>query len=85
MFNDGAYVERAKSGELSEKVLAQNNASSKAHQPPGTISQLIAYFDAKGREVARAHRYLRRDGTLGASGKPDPKKVFKDGKLYVSR
>lgn len=85
MFNDGAYAERAAKGELTEKVLSENNPSPKANQPPGTKSQLIGYFDARGREVARAHQYLRKDGRLGASGKPDPKKVFKDGKLYVTR
>jgi len=83
IFNDGAYVERARLGELAEKLLSENNPSPKARQPPGTKSQLIGYFDAKGREVARAHQYLRKDGTLGASGKPDPKKIFKEGKLYV--
>lgn len=30
-------------------------------------------FKVGGVEIARAHRYLRPDGTLGASGKPDPK------------
>ncbi len=31
------------------------------------------YYDAKGILIARAHRYLRPNGTLGGSGLPDPK------------
>lgn len=85
MFNDGLYVERVQSGELTEKVLSQNTPSPRAHQQPGTKSQLVAYLDAQGREVARTHQYLRPGGTLGGSGKPDPKKIFKEGKLYVVR
>lgn len=34
-------------------------------------------------KVATAHRYLLSDGTLGASGKPDPKAMKHDGKFYV--
>jgi len=34
--------------------------------------------------VALVHQYLRRDGSLGASGKPDPKMLFDRGELlYV--
>ena len=48
---------------------------------------MVAYFevgDGKiGRKVAIAHRYVLEDGTLGASGKPDPKSMKHDGKFYV--
>jgi hypothetical protein len=45
---------------------------------------MIAYVESWGRqrEVARAHRYLRPNGTLGASGKPDPKTVRIGRTLY---
>ena len=45
----------------------------------------IAYLDSSGHRVAVVHQYLRKDGTLGGSGRPDPKKLFHDGKLYVLR
>ncbi len=32
-----------------------------------------------------AHRYLRTDGTIGASGKADPKKVYLADKILVVR
>jgi hypothetical protein len=43
---------------------------------------LISYRTLAGEELARAHRYIGPDGKIGASGKPDPKRVYKDGKLY---
>jgi len=43
---------------------------------------MVSYRDASGNEVARVHQYLRPDGTIGASGKPDPKRVFINGTLY---
>lgn len=48
-------------------------------------SQMISYIGPDGHEVARAHRYLRTDGTIGASGLPDPKRIKKDGVLYAEK
>jgi hypothetical protein len=42
------------------------------HQPIGTQSQTVPYF-LNGQLIAVCHRYLLPDGSLGASGKPDPK------------
>lgn len=53
-----------------------------AREPFCTRSQMVAYV-VETMELARAHRYLRPDGSLGASGRPDPKLVFKDGALYI--
>src|SRR5438046_938729 len=84
MFNTGGYEEEAEKGDLRVQVTASHPAPPKANQPPGTLSQMIAYLDAEGNEVAAAHRYLKTDGTLGASGHPDPKRIMKDGILYVA-
>jgi hypothetical protein len=43
----------------------------------------VAYIDQNGREVALVHQYVRSDGSLGASGMPDPKRLFENGVLYV--
>lgn len=48
--------------------------------PRGTKSQLIIYYDGE-REVALAHRYLFPDGSIGGSGKPDPKRILCCGAL----
>lgn len=55
-------------------------------QTAGTRSQRVSYWatlDGKLQRVARVHQYLKPDGTLGASGKPDPKSVFHEGTLYA--
>jgi len=52
-----------------------------ASEPDGTRSQMVAYFDGV-RRVALVHRYLRPDGTVGASGMPDPKELLDGGVLY---
>jgi hypothetical protein len=43
---------------------------------------MVAYYDGQGDEIARVHQYLRPDGTLGAAGRPDPKRIFENGVLY---
>jgi hypothetical protein len=39
-------------------------------------------MDAKGHKVAVVHQYVRRDGSLGGSGNPDPKMLLEAGNLY---
>lgn len=53
----------------------------KKGEPMGTRSQFIRYSD-KGRWVVEIHQYLRPDGTLGASGRPDPKRLRLEGIIY---
>lgn len=83
MFNDGCYWEKAKDGRLAQKIKREGHPTSpKAEVPFCTRSQLISYSDDAGQEIARVHQYLLPDGTLGASGKPDPKRLLHDGILY---
>jgi len=55
-----------------------------AMEPFCTRSQMIAYVDPAGTELVRAHRYLRVDNTLGASGLPDPKSLREGDTLFVA-
>jgi hypothetical protein len=41
------------------------------------------YLDRDGNLVCKTHRYLRPDGSLAASGKEDPKRVLRDGAIYI--
>jgi hypothetical protein len=50
---------------------------------PGTMSQSIKYFDRNNALIAKAHRYLRPDGLLAASGMADPKRVLLNGTYYI--
>ena len=82
-FNDGGYWERVQSGELSAVLLEDRHpALTAAKEPTCTHSQMISYRDQNGNEIARVHQYLRPDGSIGASGKPDPKRLFEDRILY---
>ncbi len=83
LFNHANYWGRVKSGEFSEKLYSQGPPSPRSGEPPGTLSQMISYLDPHGREIARVHQYLRKNGTLGGSGRPDPKKLLHNGVLYV--
>jgi hypothetical protein len=75
-------VERAESGEIIAVVVHSGTPSQEVGLPPGSRSEMISYREINGFELARAHQYVLPDGRIGASGKPDPKRVLKDGKLY---
>jgi hypothetical protein len=82
-FNEGNYWHRARSGELTEVIMENRHPSlTAANEPFCTYSQMVSYRDIAGNEIARVHQYLRPDGNIGASGRPDPKRLFEDGVLY---
>ncbi len=84
IFNNGKYWERAQKGLLRSKLVANSHPSSpRAKEPICTRSQYIIYINNKGQKVAGVHQYLRPDGKLGASGRPDPKELLVKGVLYV--
>lgn len=67
-------------GLLRERVL-KSRPCALASEPAGTLSQIVAY-ESDGNRIALVHRYLRPDGSIGASGRPDPKELLEDGILY---
>lgn len=73
---------RLADGTLFEMMISENRPSRASNQPQGTVSQLVGYYDANTK-VAEVHRFLMPDGTLGGSGKPDPKMVLSNGVRYV--
>jgi len=83
MFNEGKYWERLQSGEFRPVLLEDRHPSLMlANEPFCTHSQMVSYRDAKDNEIARVHQYLRPDRTIGASGKPDPKRLLIGDTLY---
>ena len=69
---------------LRNKVLT--NPQARRHpEPPGTRSQVIRYSDQNGNWFVEVHQYLRPDGRLGASGKPDPKRLKISGTIYIAK
>jgi hypothetical protein len=76
---------RIERGELWEMVVNSGVPRPEARQPAGTRSEVVDYFDTpegRLRKVARIHRYKLPNGSIGASGKPDPKLVEHDGRRY---
>ncbi|MCC6368424.1 MAG: hypothetical protein IT165_33275 [Bryobacterales bacterium] len=84
VFNEGGFERDAQLGLLTIEVADSRPAtdSSIRNWAPGTLSQNIYYLNKNREILAKAHRYLRPDNTLAASGMPDPKRVW-DGTNYL--
>lgn len=84
MFNDGGYPEQIARRELLPYVIKRHHPSPPlAQEPHCTQSQMVSYRNTAGQEIVRVHRYLRPDGTIGLSGREDPKQLLHEGVLYV--
>lgn len=83
LFNERQYYHRIATGEIFEDLLENLHATpARSGQPHCTHSQLIAYRERNtNRKVALVHQYLRPDGRIGASGKPDPKWLLADDEI----
>jgi hypothetical protein len=84
-FNEWDYAGKVVSGEFVAMVYRERPPGNKAPPMPiGSVSQEVHYFDRRMRRRAIVHQYLQPDGTLGASGKPDPKYLMgDDGTIYA--
>lgn len=72
------------SGDVYTTIIADGHPSpAMSGEPFCTRSQRLLYVTVDGdRPIAQAHRYLRPDGTIGASGLVDPKLVLHEGTVY---
>ena len=80
-FNESGLFERAIRGELISVVKSDKLVRGNSGLPAGTRSQVIWYFGRDGQELALVHQYLLPDGTLGGSGRPDPKRMILDNEV----
>jgi hypothetical protein len=87
MFNDAGLAERAMYGDDDIYTTIEDDGHPSpplVGEPHCTRSQILAYRDDGGKEIARAHRYLRPDGRMGLAGKPDPREMLgDDGVWYI--
>ncbi len=84
IFNEGQCWEQIQQGLLQPILRADKHPSSpRASEPICTRSQYIIYVNTDGQKVAEVHQYLRADGSIGASGRPDPKLLMVDGVIYI--
>lgn len=82
-FAEGDYLNRAERGEFG-CCLTDTNPAGSPDEPAGTRTVVVSYFDDAFNRIFIVHFYLRPDGTIGGSGKPDPKWLFEDGVVYAA-
>lgn len=83
LFNSSGYYQRVLAGEFTTKLVRDKvPLRLPPSEPAETKSQNVYYYDENGVFVALVHQYLRPDGTIGASGRPDPKKLYLNGHMY---
>ena len=85
-FAQGQIEVRISSGELAPIVAKSHHLENPAArgEPHCTHSQYVNYFDARGQRIVGVHRYLRPDGSIGASGKEDPKLLVVDQEVLIA-
>jgi len=85
-FNNSQLYEQMKSGQL-VTYLKRNSHPDRppAGEPVCTRSQIVFYYTRDGEPAAIVHQYFRPDGTLGASGLPDPKRLFLEDRIISVR
>ena len=77
VFNRLGLADVVQAGQLTVRIAEEHHPSPPgAFEPVCTRSQALRYCDASGQVVAVVHQYTREDGTIGASGRPDPKVVY---------
>lgn len=77
-FNEGRYYERMLSGEIEARLRNDSHPERPVgDEPVCTRSQMYSYW-LNGAPVALVHQYTRPDGSIGASGRPDPKVLVLD-------
>lgn len=52
-------------------------------EPAGTMSNTYSVLDEDGTRIAVVCAYVRQDGSLGGSGRYDPKCIVSDGVMYI--
>ena len=97
-FNEGRFLERVAEGELTVRIMdydthlskkqrkkMNHDARTTATVTKCTRSQMLLFRDKSNMSIALAHRYIRRDGTLGGSGKVNPHWIVVGNRLLKRR
>jgi len=80
IFNDPAFNIALQQQTTEWVLIYEELAPVWANEPEGTVSQVHEWYGIKGK-LAVVHRYRRIDGSIGASGLPDPHSLLVDGKV----
>jgi hypothetical protein len=79
-FAELGVLGRLESGSLRAVVMRRSTPLVQG-LPPGTEAQIVYYFEGESR-VAVVHQFVLPDGSIGASGLPDPK-WLRDGNTIL--
>lgn len=84
-FNSSEYPAMIRDGRVQAKYLrdAHLEEPERVNEPHCTCGQMIRYTDEAGHLLVEVFQYLRSDGTIGASGLPDPKRMWIGGATYL--
>jgi hypothetical protein len=74
-------AKKAEDGELLQVVEREAPARRQANQPAGTMSRMVWYVDTDRVKIALVHEYRHPDGSIGGSGRPDPKRLDINGEI----
>ena len=85
-FNKSQYPDMIAKGQLVQHIIRNNHLSNprRVGEPFCTHSQIIRYHSQDGSWFVTVHQYKRLDGTIGASGKPDPKRLRIGNDVFIS-
>lgn len=89
-FNQSQIYERVKRRELRKQVWGYDNhlkrhQREKVQEPRCTRSQMVLYSTLNGEPLALVHQYKRRNGDIGGTGRPEPKRLFTSGRIIAVR
>jgi hypothetical protein len=83
-FNAEGFPEKIRKGLVSVRVEKSWEAPpGRLFLKPGAISRSLLYIGGNGKKLALVHEYRQPDGSLGASGQPDPKWLLVGDELWI--
>ena len=82
LFNNH-YLRAYERGDLTKIVSRSGKPDPENNQPIDVKSEIWLLYNNRGDYIAKVHAYVKPDGTLSASGKPDPKELIVGPNRYV--
>lgn len=87
LFNRGPLPDMISRGDLAPKFLRDSHLKDPEErgERPCTRAQTIRYSDPDGNWLVETFHYQRTDGSIGASGLRDPKRINAGETIFVAR
>lgn len=89
MFNEGNFLKKIRKGEYKAESKRCSPVPADSDKigdsiPIGSISQTLYFFNTDNQKAIEIQRYIKPDGSIGASRKNDPKEILV-GNVYYHR